>query len=192
MIDSAPIFPTGPIPPGPSAAAYRCRKGRRWIGRLGLAAALLLLLLPEAARPDALVCGQPARSRVTIHRDGRVIAAFTVAEAASVAERSRGLMDCPALEPGTGMLFVYRDARRRVFWMKNTPVALGIVFIAADNRIAAVERGVPQSLTRITSPGPTRLVLEINHDEARHLQVGDRVERTATGPATQVSPPQKK
>ncbi len=186
MTASKPIGLTKAMPTGPSAAGDFL-----WMGRLGLAAALVILLLPAAAGAETLICGHPARSRVTVHRDSRVIAAFTVAEAVSVAERSRGLMHCPALEAGTGMLFVYADARPRVFWMKDTPLELGIVFIAADGRIAAIKRGLPQRLTRIRSQGPARFVLEINYDEARDLQIGDLVDRSATGAATRSSPPQK-
>ena len=101
-------------------------------------------------------------------------------------------MHCPALGPGTGMLFVYADARPRVFWMKDTPLDLGIVFIDAQSRIAAIARGWPQSLTRIRSPGPARFVLEINYDEALALRVGDLVDHTATGPETGARPPLKK
>ncbi|MDJ0720557.1 MAG: DUF192 domain-containing protein [Desulfobacterales bacterium] len=173
------------------AAVDRFATGRRRIGRLGLAAALVLLLLPAAPRAETHVCGQSARSRVTVQREGRVIAAFTVAVAASVAERSRGLMHCPVLGPGTGMLFVYADARPRVFWMKDTPLDLGIVFIDAQSRIAAIARGWPQSLARIHSPGPARFVLEINYDEAAALRVGDLVNRTAAGPEIETRPSHK-
>ena len=84
-------------------------------------------------------------------------------------------MHCPILEPGTGMLFVYDDVHPRVFWMKDTPLELAIIFVAADGRITAIERGRPGSLVRIPSPGPVQFVLEINHREARGLQVGDRM-----------------
>ncbi len=173
------------------AAADRLETDRRRVARLGLAAVLAFLLLPAAARTETLICGHPARSRVTVQREGRIVAAFTAAEAESVSQRGRGLMHCPALGPGTGMLFIYADARPRVFWMKDTPLDLGIVFIDAESRIAGIARGLPQSLTRIRSQGPARFVLEINYDEARDLQVGDLVDRSATGAATRSSPPQK-
>ena len=170
------------------AASHCLWMVRRLLGRSVLAAALVILLLPAAGRPEASICGQPAHSRVTVHRGSRVIAAFIVAEAASVAERRRGLMDCPALAPGTGMLFVYADSIPRVFWMKDTRIELGIVFIGADGRISAIERGLPQSLKRIPSPGPTRLVLEVNYDEARNLEVGDRIARSKEAPGPKASP----
>ncbi len=158
---------------------------RGLIRRLGVAAALAVLLMPQAARSGTDVCGHPARGQVTIERGGQVLAVFTVAEAVSIARRQRGLMNCPALEPGSGLLFIYADARPRVFWMKDTPLELAIIFVAADGRIAAIERGIPRSLTRISSPGPVQYVLEINYDEAGSLQVGDRILRVAPAPALQ-------
>ncbi len=161
------------------------RTSRGLIGMLGLAAALTLLLMPPTAQSGTDICGQPARSRVTAQRGGQVLAAFTVAEVVSIAQRRQGLMNCPALAPGTGMLFIYADARPRVFWMKNTPLELAIIFVAADGRITAIERGIPHSLTRISSPGPAQYVLEINYHEARSLQVGDHIHRTAAAPIIQ-------
>ena len=160
---------------------------RPQIGRVGLAVALFFLLLPETGRSEDNICGHPARGRVVISRDSRTIAEFTVAEAVSPTERSRGLMHCPALRPGTGMLFIYEDIRPRAFWMKDTPLKLGIIFIAADGRITAIEKGMPQSLTRIPSPGPARFVLEVNHHEARQFQVGDRVRRIEKEPGSRSS-----
>ena len=152
-----------------------------WIGRTGLAAVLVMLLLSPAARPADDICGYPARGQVAIHRGDRLLATFTVAEAASVAQRARGLMNCPALKSGTGLLFVYDDIRSRVFWMKDTLLELGILFVAADGRIVAIERGAPGSLKRIPSPGPVRYVLEINYHEAIRLQTGDRMARMRPG-----------
>ena len=188
MTDSSPVGSAARTLSVTSAASHCLWMGRRLPGRSVLAAALVILLLPAAGRPEALICGQPAHSRVAVHRESRMIAVFAVAEAVSVAERRRGLMDCPALAPGTGMLFVYADSIPRVFWMKNTRIELGIVFIGADGRISAIERGLPQSLKRIPSPGPTRLVLEVNYDEARNLEVGDRIARSKEAPGPKASP----
>ncbi|MBL0712903.1 MAG: DUF192 domain-containing protein [Desulfosarcina sp.] len=104
------------------------------------------------------------------------MADFTVCIAESASQRRRGLMHCPQLKTGTGMLFIYAQARPRVFWMKETPLELAIIFISADARIAAIEKGTPASLSRIPSPGPIRQVLEINFEEARGLQVDDSVQ----------------
>jgi uncharacterized membrane protein (UPF0127 family) len=82
------------------------------------------------------------------------------------------------------MLFVYPQAGKRVFWMKNTAIELAIIFISADNRIASIAFGEPGSLKRIHSPENIRTVLEVNRAESPHLAVGDRV-RWRRSPAAQ-------
>ncbi|GAB6904776.1 hypothetical protein DESC_750029 [Desulfosarcina cetonica] len=136
---------------------------------------LLLSLLPTAFGQAAEICGRPIAGRVEILRDQSVIGTFAVALADSPRDREQGLMDCPVLAPGTGMRFVYPDARRRVFWMKNTLIELAIVFISNERRIAAIAHGEPGSLEHIYSPGDIACVLEINFAESRFLNIGDRV-----------------
>jgi uncharacterized membrane protein (UPF0127 family) len=85
-------------------------------------------------------------------------------------------MGCRRLDPGSGLLFVYDEVRPRAFWMKNTPLELAIVFVAADGRIVGIRRGVPHRPDRILSPEPVALVLEINYAASRELQIGDRLD----------------
>lgn len=158
---------------------FTAKPFRTFSGWAGLAAILAISLVPSAARPDPDICGYPAHEHVAINRGGHKMAEFSVTLAATITERGRGLMNCPQLEPGTGMLFLYETIGPRVFWMKDTPLELGIIFVAADGKITAIEKGSPGSLTRISSPGPVRYVLEINYDESHSLQVGDHVQRIA-------------
>ena len=175
----------GPRSPSHLTVGIASQAFRYLIRQAGLVTVLAVFLLPVAARPETDICGYPVSGRVAIQRGKQVLAVFTVTEADTVARRRRGLMNCPALSPGTGMLFVYADARSRVFWMKDTPLELAILFIAADGRIMALERGIPQSLTRISSPGPVQYVLEINYEEIQGLQIGDRMHREHRSPANQ-------
>ena len=161
------------------------RNGKTQNGRSTLNAAIVLALLaigwfPSGARPASDICGHPIEGRATILREGEALAAFAVSLADSTSRQRRGLMHCPHLPDGHGMLFVYHEKRPRVFWMKNTPLALAIIFVTEDGRIAAIEKGAPQSLTRIPSPGPVRYVLEINAAEARGLRRGDRLQWART------------
>ncbi len=144
-----------------------------------LAAVLLLLLIPATAGSAPPICGYPASGRVAISRAQQTLAEFTVTNAKTSEQRRRGLMNCPRLEPGTGMLFIYDDDRPRTFWMKDTPLDLAIIFIGADGRIMSIGRGIPDSRERIRSSGPVRYVLEINYQEARTLQAGDLMRRIA-------------
>lgn len=58
-------------------------------------------------------------------------------------KRSRGLMFRERLAPDTGMLFVFEDAGEWSFWMKNTKVALDILWLGPDKRIVYIEENVP-------------------------------------------------
>jgi len=55
-------------------------------------------------------------------------------------------------------------------WMKNTPTALDMVFIASDGRIVNIARNTtPLSLATIGSDGPVRFVLEVSAGTAARL-----------------------
>lgn len=99
---------------------------------------------------------------------------FQVALAESPEQYRKGLMGCGSITPGTGLLFIYPDAKRRVFWMKNTPLALAIIFASPGGQILAIEAGHPNSTRRIRSPDAIQYVLEINYAEADQLRIGDR------------------
>lgn len=61
-----------------------------------------------------------------------------VAIAANESERERGLMFRQELAADQGMLFIYPDQTRRALWMKNTLLALDVVFLAGDGRIVGL------------------------------------------------------
>jgi hypothetical protein len=84
------------------------------------------------------------------------------------AERAIGLMNRVSLDFDSGMLFVFEEPRNVSFWMKNTLIPLDIIFIDANGIILNIEEAEPEpgvadnSLTRYTSDGPAKWVLEIN------------------------------
>ncbi len=57
-------------------------------------------------------------------------------------KRSRGLMFRERLAPDAGMFFVFEEAGEWSFWMKNTKVALDILWIGPDKRIVYIEENV--------------------------------------------------
>jgi uncharacterized membrane protein (UPF0127 family) len=92
--------------------------------------------------------------------------------------RMQGLMFVRALRPDDGMLFVYRQARYVSMWMKNTYVALDMLFIDRGGRIVnIVENARPLTLDTISSAAPVLAVLELPAGTvARYgLRAGDRV-----------------
>jgi uncharacterized membrane protein (UPF0127 family) len=98
--------------------------------------------------------------------------------AATEAELARGLRGRKELPPGHGMLFDFRIEQHATMSMKNTPIALDMIFIRGDGRVLRMEENArPMSERQIYSGGPVRGVLELPAGTARLLgiQVGDRV-----------------
>jgi uncharacterized membrane protein (UPF0127 family) len=83
--------------------------------------------------------------------------------------------DLPANQ---GMLFINPEPRPSSFWMKNTYIALDMLFIDARGRIVAIypERK-PLSLTPVGPDTPVLGILELRGGEAaaRGIRRGDRV-----------------
>ena len=60
------------------------------------------------------------------------------------ATRARGLMCVVRVPPGKGMIFVFPPPDRdQGFWMKDTLVALDMVFVTADGVVSQVAANVP-------------------------------------------------
>lgn len=155
-----------------------------WLG-------MVLAILAGAVSTPALAQGQ-SPPPVTFERSALTIATargsirFDVELAVSEAQKERGLMFRTALDPYTGMLFDFRQEQPVAMWMKNTPISLDMLFIAADGRIVRIAANtVPESLATIASGRPVRAVLEIAGGTARLLGIreGDRVEHPIFGTA---------
>ena len=103
---------------------------------------------------------------------------FDVELAATPEEKSRGLMFRRQMAATSGMLFEFSPPRLVSMWMKNTFIALDMLFIDSDGRIVNIaENTTPHSLESIPSAGPVLAVLELNAGTARRLgfKPGDRV-----------------
>jgi uncharacterized membrane protein (UPF0127 family) len=103
---------------------------------------------------------------------------FDVWVADTPERQTQGLMYVRDLPAGRGMLFLEPQAKGAAFWMKNTYVALDMLFIGPDHRIVKIAaRAAPLSLEVITSDAPVIAVLEIKGGEAqrRGIQVGEPV-----------------
>ena len=103
---------------------------------------------------------------------------LSVEIADTVESRRRGLMFRDALAWDHGMLFDFHEERPVAFWMKNTPLALDMLFIGSDGVIDAISADVPAfDETMRPSPGPVRAVLELRAGAAVRFGIaaGDRV-----------------
>ena len=95
-------------------------------------------------------------------------------------ERIRGLSGRASLDAGTGMLFVFEDASRFNFWMKEMEFSLDIVWIGPGCEVVDISVGVPPpepgtalgDLPRYSPEAPAMYVLEINGGESSDLGIG--------------------
>jgi uncharacterized membrane protein (UPF0127 family) len=76
-----------------------------------------------------------------------------------------------------GMIFPMEPPRIASFWMKNTYIALDLIFLDKNGRIACIQTGVPLTLDIVTCAEPASAVLEIagGQASAQHIRVGDKV-----------------
>ena len=85
------------------------------------------------------------------------------AEIASTPEsRTNGLMQRDHLCADCGMLFVFAEAGRHNFWMKNTPLPLSIAFISASGSILDLAEMRPYSTDVHGPQGDALYALEMN------------------------------
>jgi uncharacterized membrane protein (UPF0127 family) len=126
-------------------------------------------------------CRAPEKDRFVkvFFADGRSI---MVELAVTDEERARGLMFREKIQPDQGMLFVFEEEGLHPFWMKNTLVALDILWLGGDRRIVHIAADVPPCRADPCpsyDPGvPAAYVLELKAGEARArgLKAGDRLE----------------
>ena len=103
---------------------------------------------------------------------------FTTELADTPEAQARGMMFRTEMGDDEAMLFPSEVPQGRSFWMKNTPLALDIIFIGVDGRISNIEDGVPYRLESVRSAGLASAVLEIRGGLSEELGIvpGDKVE----------------
>lgn len=161
--------------------------GRLWGRRAWLALVLAVgLVAGGAAAPGAAHAqGRPdfARSTVTIEtKSGKHV--FKVEMAVTPREIAYGLMFQRKLPLDQGMLLVYDPPEPASIWMKNTFLALDIVFIDPKGRIESIFHGAkPHNLESMLSKGVVGAVLELNAGVVRILGIepGDIVRHKLFG-----------
>jgi len=151
------------------------------------AAFAALLFWGLAAAPDPSLANEPqtglAEAELVI-ASGEKQHRFTAEIAADDRERAIGLMFREEMAEDRGMLFLFGGESERHFWMKNTPLPLDIIFIAADGTIVSIaEDTTPFSESVIPSNGPAKFVFEVNSGVTEKLGIaaGDRVMSPAMG-----------
>ncbi len=108
------------------------------------------------------------------------IKCFSVEIADTDIKHKQGLMFRKNLNKNTGMLFVFKEEGIHGFWMKNTYIPLGIIWMNKDKEIVFIKSFARSCSENRCSPvfptKPALYVLEINAMEsvALGLRIGDK------------------
>ena len=90
-------------------------------------------------------------------------------------KRSYGLMNRQEIKPDNGMLFIWKNSKKRNFWMKNTLLNLDLFFINRKGTIVEIYRNAKAlDQKNISSNEKVSFVLEMNASELKS-QVGDKL-----------------
>lgn len=75
---------------------------------------------------------------LTIIREDESAVVVNIEIADTEEEREKGLMDINDLGDYNGMLFVFEEEGRNSFWMKNTEIALDLIFINSSKEVVEI------------------------------------------------------
>ncbi|CAD2261776.1 DUF192 domain-containing protein [Xanthomonas arboricola] len=103
---------------------------------------------------------------------------YQVELAQNDADRAKGLMFRDAMADDHGMLFVHDRQEPLAYWMKNTKIALDILYFDDERRLVSQQRDVPpcsagDACPPYPSKRPARYVLELNAGQAAKLNLQD-------------------
>lgn len=114
------------------------------------------------------------------NKEGKTLLKLDIEVAESDYEQETGLMYRKEMATNQGMLFVYPDERPRPnFYMKNTYIALDLLYINAKNEIVDFnENAKPLDESSLPSDAPAKYVLEVNAGTVAEfgIEVGDKIE----------------
>jgi uncharacterized protein len=128
---------------------------------------------PPAAADDQYLDRLFKRSTLQIATPDARLHNLNVWIADDDARRARGLMFIEHLDEDAGMLFIYPQPQTISMWMKNTRIALDMVFVRADGRVESVVANTePMSLKTIRSKGEVVAVIELNAGSAARMKIG--------------------
>lgn len=98
----------------------------------------------------------------------------------TVATRTQGLSGRTSLADTEGMLFVFENADRYGFWMKDMNFAIDIIWIGPEKNVVYIEKSLsPETYPRVFTPtDQAKYVLEVKagFSDSVDLRVGDKIE----------------
>ena len=96
---------------------------------------------------------------------------FTLEVANTDKSRESGLMNRDSMPADHGMIFVFPDERILSFWMKNTRIALDIIFVDRHGRVVSTATMQPLDLNLTSSAGPSKYAIEVNAGVVRQQKI---------------------
>jgi len=106
---------------------------------------------------------QNYNAKLQIIDNDKKVAEFLVAIADSDEKKSYGLMNLDKLPQDFGMMFHFNKNQMVFMWMKDTRIALDMIFIDENDIIQSITKNAkPYSLDIISSDVEVKKVLEIN------------------------------
>lgn len=101
---------------------------------------------------------------------------FLVAIADSPAERKQGLKFRKELSQDGGMLFVFEKQGFYSFWMKDTFIALDIIWLNKDREVVYIKHNaqpcIQEPCEKFKSETPAQYVLELRAGKAEEIGLG--------------------
>jgi uncharacterized protein len=153
---------------------------RKFLAARALLAAGLLIAagaaLPQGAAPEPLSAFP--QSLLAIRTASGKVVDFKIWEADTPRREEQGMMFIREMDEHTGMLFMFRENKQVIMWMKNTYISLDLVFLNAQGKIDYIAASAtPQSEARIGPPTPEFAVLELKGGACERfgIKVGDKV-----------------
>lgn len=106
---------------------------------------------------------------------------YTVEIADDDESRARGLMFRDSMPADHGMLFIHDTQAPQAYWMKNTRIALDILYFDNQRKLVSQQRDVPpctlgDRCPAYPSQAPARYVLELNAGKAAEIGLQDGAE----------------
>ncbi len=97
--------------------------------------------------------------------------------AATIPERTLGLMNRKTMPPNAGMLFVFSELDRHCMWMRNTLLPLSVAFMDEAGVIVSIHDMQPQSDDSHCAARAARYALEMNQGwfAKRGIEPGTRI-----------------
>lgn len=161
---------------------------RRWFKILTVSIIGLFFLLSSSCKEDKktvqqVVINFKKEGELTIKKSSNdsIIKTIDIEIADDQYQTQTGLMYRDSMEDNQGMLFVFPEAELHSFYMKNTKIALDIIYIDADKKIVSIQKNaVPFSENSLPSNAPAQYVLEINAglSDQWNLESGDEITYT--------------